>query len=308
MLSYLNLVKQVDNSPYPWEPKYQSFISSLYTLVSHSGDFKLGYLTQPVIDLMSNHPHEFTINPQTKTVQLSPQLDTLEKRTAKLNEIALQWKSADQLDLNHGWRNEYYTIYDPKHEPYFQLERAACPWFGVVMYGVHITGYVNTKEEGMKIWVPRRSYSKPTYPGKLDNTVAGGLGYPYGVLDTCYKECWEEAGLEESYTKDKLINVGVISYLYQFEGSTVQPEVEYIFDLDMSDGKIPHPVDNESMDFQLMSIPEVIEKLKNDEFKHNCSIVIIDFLIRHGFINASNEKNYTEINNRLHRVLEFPLR
>lgn len=308
MLSYLDLVKQVDNCPYPWESQYPQFISSLYSLISHDGSFKLGFLTTPMVNLMSKKPDVFIINKTSKTIQLDPKLDTNEKRTNIINDIAIQWKNDFELDLNHGWRNELYVIYDQNHKPYFQLERAICPWFGVVMYGVHITGYVKSLQGELKIWVPRRSYSKPTFPGKLDNTVAGGLGYPYGVLETCYKECWEEAGLEKSYTIDKLINVGVISYLYQFEKSTVQPEVEYIFDLDMSDEKIPHPVDNESMDFQLMTVSQVIQRLKNDEFKHNCSSVIIDFLIRHGYITASNENDYTEINNRLHRFLEFPLR
>ena len=35
--------------------------------------------------------------------------------------------------------------------------------------------YVNTKEEGRKFWVPRRSRTKMSYPGMLDNTVGGSL-------------------------------------------------------------------------------------------------------------------------------------
>lgn len=307
MLSHLDLVKLVDTCPYPWEASYGTFMSTLYTLLSHDGTFRLGYVTKPMVDLMYTNPNVFVVDDAERTIQLALSLDSFELRTAALNAAALEWREADKLDLRHGWRNEHYTIYDPEHTPYFCLERAACPWFGVVMYGVHITGYVRN-DAGLYIWVPRRSYSKPTYPGKLDNTVAGGLGYPHGVMETCYKECWEEAGLEESYTKSRLTSVGVISYLYQFQGTTVQPEVEYVFDLDMSDGKVPHPVDNEAMDFQLMSVDQVLERLANDEFKHNCSSVIIDFLIRHGYITPASEKNYTEINARLHRFLEFPLR
>ena len=36
-----------------------------------------------------------------------------------------------------------------------------------------MTGYV-TRRDGLHVWVPRRSYEKPTFPGELDNTVAGG--------------------------------------------------------------------------------------------------------------------------------------
>lgn len=306
--SFIDLIKQVDNAPYPHESNYTKFHQGLYTLISHDGQFQLGYLTKPIVNLMTLESDVFTTDDESKTVQLNPALSDSDLRTSKLNKLAAKWKDNDELDLKHGWRNEQYTIYDTNHKEYFRLERSACPWFGVVMYGVHINGYVKTANGEIKMWVPKRSLTKQTYPGKLDNTVAGGLGYPYGIMETCYKECWEEAGLEESYTKDRLTNVGVISYLYQFDKSTVQPEVEYIFDLDMSDGKIPHPVDNESMDFQLLSIEEIICKLKDDEFKHNCSSVVIDFLIRHGIITSSNESDYIEINNRLHRYLEFPLR
>lgn len=44
---------------------------------------------------------------------------------------------------------------------------------GVRSYGVHINGYTST-DEGLKMWVARRSRQKPTWPSKLDHIVAGG--------------------------------------------------------------------------------------------------------------------------------------
>ena len=72
------------------------------------------------------------------------------------------------------WREEPYQGQLALHTPsLLEMERAAVPWFGVRAYGPHMTGYVK-KRDGLHIWVPRRSYDKPTFPGELDNTVAGG--------------------------------------------------------------------------------------------------------------------------------------
>jgi hypothetical protein len=52
------------------------------------------------------------------------------------------------------------------------MERSATPLFGVVTYGVHMTVYVPpTQSQPMKIWTPKRSENKPTFPGMLDNSV-----------------------------------------------------------------------------------------------------------------------------------------
>lgn len=43
-------------------------------------------------------------------------------------------------------------------------------------YGVHINGYVGDAAAagGHRLWVARRSATKPTWPGMLDHIVAGG--------------------------------------------------------------------------------------------------------------------------------------
>lgn len=61
---------------------------------------------------------------------------------------------------------------------------------------VHLTAYVE-KEDGIYIWVPRRSRTKSTYGGMLDNTVAGGISSGMGVLETVVKESMEEASIPE---------------------------------------------------------------------------------------------------------------
>ena len=66
-----------------------------------------------------------------------------------------------------------YPIYGTSGEVLFAMERSATPLFGVVTFGVHMTVYVPPTEiNPLRIWTPKRSESKPTYPGMLDNSVS----------------------------------------------------------------------------------------------------------------------------------------
>jgi 8-oxo-dGTP pyrophosphatase MutT (NUDIX family) len=67
--------------------------------------------------------------------------------------------------------------------------------FGVRQYGVEINGYTRHPQLGMSLWLQRRALSKPTWPGKWDNMVAGGLSVGHSVLDTALKEAEEEASI-----------------------------------------------------------------------------------------------------------------
>ncbi|GME93315.1 transferase activity, transferring phosphorus-containing groups protein [[Candida] boidinii] len=317
--NYLDLVKLVDSAPYVHETdSYNIFTSSVYTLISHDSQFKLGYVLPIVSNSLKAHTEIVSVDDTTRTIKINSSLDTVDKRIDAFAELGQELKHSNKFETLKGWRNELYTIYGPNREIYMRAERALCPLLGVVMYGVHINGYIpesKSTDGKLKIWVPRRSATKPTYPGMLDNTVAGGLGYPYGPYETVIKECYEEAGLEEEYVKSRAKSAGCISYLYQLtkgkfsdEGGLIQPEVEYVYDLMMDEGDIPHPVDDEAEDFKLMDLDEIKLRLSNGEFKHNCASVIIDFLIRHSYITPENEADYLEVTNRLHRFLPFPTR
>lgn len=42
---------------------------------------------------------------------------------------------------------------------------------GILQYGVHLNGYVRTGAGDYKLWIGKRSDTKATYPGMLDNMV-----------------------------------------------------------------------------------------------------------------------------------------
>jgi hypothetical protein len=43
-------------------------------------------------------------------------------------------------------------------------------------------------------------------------------------------------------------------------------------------------------------------------FKPGCALVLLEFLIRHGVLDATREPDYIEICSRQHRALDFPTR
>lgn len=294
----LDLVNEVDAFPYTQ--------TDYYTFFSHDGA-PLGYIAPSVAEKLKT-PH-LIVDQTARTVSLALDLDTFEKRNAAVAEMAEQFRQSD-LEVAKGWRDELYVVYQPSTTPYFLVERAFSGVLGVVTYGVHITGLVKSPN-GFKMWVPRRSMTKATYPGKLDNTIAGGVAYPLGLLENVIKECWEEAGLEKLFVEPRIKSVGVVSYLClpYGPGGHAQPEVEYVYDLvfDLEDQR-PRPVDGEAEDFKLMDLDEVMERMKAGEFKPNCVLVIIDFLIRHGIVTPETEPHYLEIMQRIHRRFPFATR
>ena len=103
-----------------------------------------------------------------------------------------------------------------REPPLLRLERGAMIYCGVPSYGVHVNGYVahpvTLRPES--IWIAKRSMSKPTYPGMLDQVVAGGQPSGLTFAENCAKECEEEASLPPDVVT-ALTPTGLISYKYK---------------------------------------------------------------------------------------------
>lgn len=303
----LNLIRAVDSFDEARRCDY-------YTLIAHDGSTELGLMIK-LIALLFHEQTEVMVDLERKTVTIPSQWDSIEKRSHEFEVIASRWRNMNQFkeSLSHGWRNELYVVYCPSRTPYMLIERAFSVLIGVVTYGIHVNGYVpasRTTDGQLKMWVPTRAMTKPTFPGKLDNTVAGGLGHPHGVFDTVIKECWEEAGLEGDFVVHNVKAVGQCLYNYVAEEGHVQPEVQYVFDLEFPNESdiVPKPMDGEAENFRLMTVPEIMRRLLGGEFKPNCGLIVIDFMIRHGFILRTSEQDFDEICARSHRVFRYPVR
>ncbi|XP_074273861.1 nudix hydrolase 20, chloroplastic-like isoform X2 [Silene latifolia] len=212
-------------------------------------------------------------------VRLQPSLKTPGDRTSAVADVI---KCLGE-ELIPGIRNELYPVTSSfeKHA-FFSLERAAAPYFGIKAYGVHMNGYV--RKEGQKfIWLGKRSQTKSTYPGMLDHLVAGGLPHGIPCGENMMKECEEEAGIPISISK-KVKPVGAISYT-DIDGHRLKRDVLFCYDLELPENFVPNNHDGEVESFRLIPVPHVATLIRTTNFfKRNCTLVIIDFLFRHGYI------------------------
>eukprot|EP00882_Tetradesmus_deserticola_P031513 GHRQ01035636.1.p1 GENE.GHRQ01035636.1~~GHRQ01035636.1.p1 ORF type:complete len:207 (+),score=94.81 GHRQ01035636.1:385-1005(+) len=193
-----------------------------------------------------------------------------------------------------GWRNELYPVtaaFDA--QPALLLERAAAPYFGIRAYGVHVNGYVVGADGSKRLWVARRSASKQTWPGKLDHIVAGGQPYGLSCSANVVKECWEEAGVPQQLAA-AAAPVGFVSYVSISEEG-LKPDVLFCYDLQLPEDFVPQPQDGEVEEFMLWDMSKVASVIsRSTQYKPNCCLVIIDFLVRHGLV-APEEAGYLQL-------------
>jgi len=198
-----------------------------------------------------------------------------------------------------GWRDEPYPVAPLFSAPaLFTMERAAVPLFGVKGYGIHVNGFVTGGDE-TKMWIGRRSMSKPTGPGKLDQIVAGGQPAGVTLADNLVKECAEEAGIDAALAATAR-SVGTVSYTTE-RPEGLRDDVLFNYDLALPSDFTPANVDGEVEDFYLWTMDRVMETLdRTDDFKFNSALVVIDFLVRRGLI-GPDHPDYVEIAEGLRR-------
>ena len=272
----------------------------------------LGYIPAVIVDHMP-WTKEWLVDKERKRVTFMFEHKTdskVEDCSTSMAEFLQSVRDQKSFQVLEGWRGELYPIYGPGRELLLSMERSATPLFGVVTYGVHMTAFVQ-EGQSMKIWAPKRADTKQTYPGMMDNTVAGGLTTGEQPFNCLIREAQEEASLPETVVRSA-IPCGTVTYFYVRDaragGETglCQPECQYLYDLELAPDTIPTPGDNEAVDFQLLSVEEVQKALAAGMFKPNCALVLVEFFVRHGILTAENEPDYIEIVARLHRRLEFP--
>jgi isopentenyldiphosphate isomerase len=221
--------------------------------------------------------------------QLDPALDTPDQRTAAMRAWLI---GARDTKFKGLWREEAYPVsWDFGRPALMTLERASVPWLGVRAFGPHMTGFVR-KKDGLHVWVPRRSYDKPTYPGQLDNTVAGGQPAGIGLHDNLVKECGEEAAIPPEIARNARA-VSYVSYWHQ-SGQTLKPDIMSCFDLELPADFTPRANDGEVHSFELWPVRRVYETVRDsNDFKYNCNLVLIDFFLRHGLISADDPQFFS---------------
>lgn len=149
-----------------------------------------------------------------------------------------------------GWRNERYRI-----EDLFEIERAAARPFGLDTHAVHVNGI---SHDG-KMWLARRSPTKPIDPGLLDNLVGGGVTAGLSTMEVLLKEAWEEAGIPAELARRA--RPGGTAHILREVREGVQSETVHVYDLELPAGFQPRNQDGEVAEFLLVELHE-LERLE----------------------------------------------
>ncbi|WP_456405612.1 DUF4743 domain-containing protein [Thiolapillus sp.] len=248
------------------------------------GDQVVGWLRPWLVEKLDECPNVFDI--ANESVTLAARLESFDDRSAALADV-VEWLAKQEL-ITPPMGESYPVTPAGREAALCIMDRSAAAYFGVRAFGQHLNGFVR-KNDGLYMWLGRRARDRLIFPGALDNMVAGGLPWKVSLEENLRKECMEEAGLPENVAS-QAVPVGLVSYNRVAERG-YRPDVLYCYDLELSPEFAPQNTDGEVESFELMPIEEVARLVREtDEFKLNCNLVIIDFLLRHGYIEPQEEE------------------
>ena len=182
-----------------------------------------------------------------------------------------------------GWRDEPYPLRDRAGGEHGVIERAASRFWGMLTLGAHCNGYIaNASGHPTHLWIARRSYAKPTDPGRLDNLIGGGVPAGQSPREAVVREGWEEAGLLPGQMAG-LVTGGLVDLECDIpEGR--QHERLHVFDLELPAGVVPRNVDGEVAEHRLMTVAEALARAAAGELTTDAALATLDFAVRRGLI------------------------
>jgi len=192
--------------------------------------------------------------------------------TASMSELANRLRQGGFIP---GWRNEEFSWIDHNGHAYFRLERAAFRTLGLRSTASHINGF--TKEGNL--WLGRRSESKRTDPGLLDNLAAGGIAADETPWVCAVRELWEEAGVPPQLS-NHITPAGKVHMRRPILGGGFHDEQLFIYDLALPSHFIPTNHDGEVSGFIEISLAEAAARILADEFTTDAAFVTADFILR----------------------------
>lgn len=279
---------------------------------------KVGKVTKSVAEILCSacsppvfELQEMNVDSDEEIFTISSEVGTnLESRT---NAVMSAMTNLRSRGIIKGWRDELYPVCTNYYaEPKFLVERAAAPFLGIQQFGVHLNGLViddnisrvsGFNSSSTRMWIARRSPTKSKYPGMLDHIVAGGQPHGLSIKENLIKECEEEAGIPSNIAT-QCQPAGAINYqtldpitINDTTLNLVSRSVLFCYDLVLPYDFVPTIIDGEVQHFFKWTLDEVAESMSPDfvdPIKPNCYLVIIDFLLRMGYL-SPDTKGYLEV-------------
>ena len=203
---------------------------------------------------------------------VSLQIARPQELSASLSQLADKMRAGGYVP---GWRNEDFAWLDQNGHQYFRLERAAFRTFGFRSMATHINGYTKS---GL-LWLGRRSQTKSTDPGKLDNMAAGGISADETPWVCAKRELWEEAGVPAQIA-DQLEPIGRIHMRRPIGAKGFHDEQLYVYDLELPAQFVPTNHDGEVSGFIEISLAEAAARILADEFTSDAAFITADYILR----------------------------
>ena len=259
-------------------------------------DRQVGWTKPTFARQLADWPHIFSLDD--KSVRINDVIQGFQQRSEALDEVI---RSLVQKQVIRAYLDEPYPVTSgDRNAAIMTVDRSAGAFFGIRCFGQHLNGYVR-KDDGIHLWIARRARDRHIEPGKLDNMVAGGLPWHISLEENLLKECAEEAGMSKGLASQARA-VGTVSYLAESVNG-IKPDTLYCYDIELPEDFTPVCTDGEVESFNLIPVEEVMQIIRNgDDFKPNCNLVVLDFLVRHGLLNPE-EKGYTRLVSSLHQKL-----
>ena len=202
-----------------------------------------------------------------------------------------------------AWRDEPYPLRDRTGGEHGTIERAASRFWGTLTLGAHCNGWVaEASGRPSHLWIARRSLSKPTDPGRLDNMVGCGVALGQMPRDAVIREGWEEAGLAPAQMAG-LVTGGLIDLECDIpEGR--QHERLHVFDLELPAGLAPRNIDGEVAEHRLMTIAEALARAAAGELTTDATLATLDFALRRGLVEPSSSPAESTLTPSQHAAFE----
>ena len=213
-------------------------------------------------------------------IRFAPSLTDAQARTDALDRVSRTLAAEGALT---SWRDERYAVApDVGAAPWFVLERAAARYFGVRTFAAHVNGLVGEAGD-VSMWFARRSATKATDPGMLDNLVGGGIAAGRTIAETVIKESWEEAGLLAALAGSAR-RTGTVE-IRRERPDGLQRETIFIHDLNVPREFVPAGQDGEVVEHRLVGLDAAARLIANgsgpDVVTVDASLVVLDCLMRH---------------------------
>jgi 8-oxo-dGTP pyrophosphatase MutT (NUDIX family) len=210
-------------------------------------------------------------------------LDDAPARSRALDRAARSLAASGDLT---AWRDERYAV-APEFgaAPWFELERAAARFFGIHTFAAHVNGLVR-RDDGIAMWIARRSPAKSIDPGMLDNMVGGGIATGQSVAAAVTREAWEEARIAAPLAR-RAQPAGAV-HLCREQPDGLQRETIFVHDLWLPADFVPEGVDGEVVLHRLVSLADAARLVASQEGSDivtaDAALVVLDCLLRHGAI------------------------